>query len=111
MKRMSLLVLVAVLAITVTGCGTVRIPNNSDRGYVEVSGDLPKVGELVRVRKIIGHETIGAYQYDIIWSYYNEEVGDHACFAQGGTFPGLEKEGTYAVVRGTGGGIYFAEVT
>lgn len=102
------LVLVVASMVFATGCVIVRPCDRCDRKY-KISGDIPRVGELVRVREVAGHETPGPYRYDITWSYYSEEVGKHTCFTLWEKVPGLDDPGVYAVVRGVQGGVYFAK--
>ena len=113
MKRFVSVVLVAAAmfaVIAVTGCRTIRFPATNDSGYVEATGDVPKVGDFIRVRKILMHETVGLNECDIMWSYYTQESGSQVCTVYGGTLPGVGEEGTYAVVRAVAGRTYYARV-
>jgi len=105
----SALVLVGLIAFS-TGCSTIRIPDRDGRGYTELSGDLPRYGSVIRVRDIAGHETKGPYETKMVWSYYDQEVGKHLCYAKGGSFPGIVKPGVYVAVRWTKEEMYFVEV-
>ena len=112
MKTIAGLVMAVVLVVASAGCNTVvRIPDGSDRGYTEISGDVPRFGELIRVREIVGHETNGPYVYDTTWSYYWEETGRHVCHSTWSQLPGVKEPGLYAVIRGGGKGkdLYLVE--
>ena len=98
------------LVVLGAGCSTIKIPDRDGRGYTELLGDLPKQGQVIRVRDVAGHETKGPYVTDMVWSYYDQETGVHFCTAKGGGFPGVGKPGTYAMVRYTKYDVYFVEV-
>lgn len=109
MIGMLVLGLVGLMAIG-TGCGTIKVPDRDGHGCTELSGDLPKYGQVVRVRDVVGHETKGPYETKMLWSYYDQEVGAHTAYAKGGGFPGLSKPGIYVAVRWTKEEMYFVEV-
>ena len=108
MKKMIAVTMMVLAAVVMAGCATVQEGRTEEKPIF--SGDLPKTGEIIRVLKVIGHETATQYQYDVVWSYYREEAAsEHVCSALGGKFTGLNNPGTYAVANGGKGNLWFVE--
>jgi hypothetical protein len=64
-KILGMLVLVAAAMVMMTGCAT-TIQFGSENAS-SLSGDVPKVGQVVRVIDVIGRETQGPYEYLMVW--------------------------------------------
>jgi hypothetical protein len=71
-KFLGMLVLVSVVAM-MTGCATVH-KFGSENAYA-LSGQVPKVGQIINVISVIGREKQGPYEYLMVWEPTDEGGG------------------------------------
>ena len=67
MKKLIGMLVVALMVIAFgTGCATVN-PVTKFGSDSNLFGDIPKIGQVVRVVAVIGRETSGPYEYLMVW--------------------------------------------